>query len=64
MGVVYLDFTKALNVVSQSTLLEKMAAHGLDRCTLHWVKNLLGGQAQRVVVKGGWSLLVFKREQC
>ncbi|KAK4828086.1 hypothetical protein QYF61_023146 [Mycteria americana] len=33
-------------------LLEKLAAHGLDRHTLCWVKNWLGGQAQGVVVNG------------
>ncbi|PKU47357.1 rna-directed dna polymerase from mobile element jockey-like [Limosa lapponica baueri] len=33
-------------------LLEKLAAHGLDEHTLCWVKNLLGGQAQGVVVNG------------
>ncbi|KAK4806451.1 hypothetical protein QYF61_021343 [Mycteria americana] len=36
-------------------LLEKLAAHGLDRCTLHWVKNWLDGRAQRVVVNGVYS---------
>ncbi|KAK4819386.1 hypothetical protein QYF61_003657 [Mycteria americana] len=30
----------------------ELAAHGLDGCTLRWVKNWLGGQAQRVVVNG------------
>ncbi|GAB0200296.1 hypothetical protein GRJ2_002495000 [Grus japonensis] len=38
-------------------LLEKLAAQGLAGCTLRWVKNWLGGRAQRVVVKGvkpGW----------
>ncbi|KAK4820544.1 hypothetical protein QYF61_000694 [Mycteria americana] len=35
-----------------SILLENPAAHGLDRRTLHWVKNWLDGQAQRVVVNG------------
>ncbi|GAB0192643.1 hypothetical protein GRJ2_001729600 [Grus japonensis] len=34
------------------TLLEKLAAHDLDGCTLHWVKKWLEGQAQRVVVNG------------
>ncbi|KAK4816925.1 hypothetical protein QYF61_025421 [Mycteria americana] len=33
-------------------LLEKRPARGLDRHTLHWVKNWLDGQAQRVVVNG------------
>ncbi|KAK4826460.1 hypothetical protein QYF61_009187 [Mycteria americana] len=44
------------DMVSRKTwsgiLLEKLAAHGLDRCTLHWVKNWLDGRAQRVVVNG------------
>ncbi|KAK4809734.1 hypothetical protein QYF61_007102 [Mycteria americana] len=34
--VVYLDFSKALNTISHSILLEKLAAQGLDRCTLRW----------------------------
>ncbi|KAK4819842.1 LOW QUALITY PROTEIN: hypothetical protein QYF61_012987 [Mycteria americana] len=57
VGVVYLDFSKAFDTVSHSILLEKLAAHGLDRCTLRWVKIWLDGQAQRVVVNGvksGW----------
>ncbi|KAK4825594.1 LOW QUALITY PROTEIN: hypothetical protein QYF61_000683 [Mycteria americana] len=32
--------------------LQKLAAHGLDGCTVRQVKNWLDGQAQRVVVKG------------
>ncbi|KAK4832382.1 hypothetical protein QYF61_022237 [Mycteria americana] len=43
------------NVYLESTLLEKLAAHGLDRCTLRWVKNWLDGWAQRVVVNGVYS---------
>ncbi|PKU45105.1 rna-directed dna polymerase from mobile element jockey-like [Limosa lapponica baueri] len=49
---VYLDFSKAFDTVSHSILLEKLAAHGLDGNTLHWVKNWLEGQAQSVVVNG------------
>ncbi|KAF4798584.1 hypothetical protein TURU_062557 [Turdus rufiventris] len=30
----YLDYSKAFGTVSHSTLLEKLAAHGLDRSTL------------------------------
>ncbi|KAF4803678.1 hypothetical protein TURU_013884 [Turdus rufiventris] len=49
VGVVYLNFSKAFDTVSHSILLEKLAAHGLDRSTLCLVKNWL--DAQRVVVK-------------
>ncbi|KAK4824103.1 hypothetical protein QYF61_010623 [Mycteria americana] len=52
VDVAYLDFSKAFDMVSHSILLEKLAAHGLDGCTLHWVKNWLDGRAQRVVVNG------------
>ncbi|KAK4817476.1 hypothetical protein QYF61_015810 [Mycteria americana] len=55
VDVVYLDFSKVFDTVSHSILLEKLAAHGLDRCTLHWVKNRLDGRAQRVVVNGVYS---------
>jgi len=39
VDVIYLDFSKAFDTVSHTMLLEKLEAHGLDRCTLHWVKN-------------------------
>ncbi|KAK4828821.1 hypothetical protein QYF61_000878 [Mycteria americana] len=55
VDVVYLDISKAFDMVSHSILLEKLAAHGLDRWTLRWVKNWLDGRAQRVVVNGVYS---------
>ncbi|KAK4815724.1 hypothetical protein QYF61_006762 [Mycteria americana] len=55
VDVVDLDFSKAFDTVSHSILLEKLAAHGLDGCTLHWVKNWLDGRSQRVVVNGVYS---------
>ncbi|KAK4829760.1 hypothetical protein QYF61_006484 [Mycteria americana] len=55
VDVVYLDFSKAFDTVSHGILLEKLAAHGLDGCTLRWVKNWLDGRAQRVVVNGVYS---------
>lgn len=42
LEVVYLDFSKAFDTVSQSTPLDKLAVWGLDRSTLCWVKNWLG----------------------
>ncbi|KAK4823799.1 hypothetical protein QYF61_006521 [Mycteria americana] len=58
VDVVYLDFSKAFDTVSHSILLEKLAAHDLEGCTLCWVKIWLDGQAQRVVVnrvKSSWQ---------
>jgi len=52
VDVVYLDFSKAFDTAPHSILLEKPAVHGLDECTLRWIKNWLNGQAQRVVVNG------------
>ncbi|KAK4818042.1 hypothetical protein QYF61_004569 [Mycteria americana] len=42
VDVTYLDFSKAFDTVSHSFLLEKLAAHSVDGCTLRW----------RVVVNG------------
>jgi len=43
VDVIYLDFSKAFDTVPHSILLEKLVAHGLDGCTLCWIKNCLNG---------------------
>ena len=50
VDIVHLDFSKALDSISHSILMEKLADHGLERYTLCWVKNCLDGQAQIEVV--------------
>jgi len=48
---------RIFDIVPHSILLENLAAHGLDGCTLHWIKNWLNGRVQRVVVnrvKSSW----------
>ena len=57
VDVVYLDFSKAFDAVSHSILLGKLAARGLDRYTLCWVKIWLNVWAQKEVVNGVQSLL-------
>jgi len=39
VDVINLDFSKAFDTVPHSICPEKLAAHGLDGCTLHWIKN-------------------------
>jgi len=46
VDIVYLDFSKVFDTVSHRIRLEKLAARGLDRYTLCWVKNWLKGKAQ------------------
>ncbi|KAF4787884.1 RNA-directed DNA polymerase from mobile element jockey-like protein [Turdus rufiventris] len=55
VDVIYVDFSRALDTVSHSILMEKPASHGADGCTGWQVKHCLGGQAQRVLVNGAAS---------
>ena len=64
VDIVYLDFSKVFDTVSHTILLGKLAAHGMDRYTLGWVKNCLKSWAQRVVElnsAGDRSQVVFPR---
>jgi len=60
VDIIYLDFSKAFDTIPHSILLEKLAASGLDGCTLQWMKNWLNGRAQRGVngVKFSWQLVM------
>lgn len=57
VNIVHLNFSKASESTSHSTLLEKPAADDLDNCTVCWVKGWLDDQALRVVVNGIQSTL-------
>jgi len=41
VDVIHVDFGKAFDTVPHSISLEKLAARGLDGCTLRWIKNWL-----------------------
>jgi len=45
VDVIYLGFRMTFDTVPHSILLQKLAAHGLDGCTLRWLKNWLNGRA-------------------
>ena len=40
VDIVYLDFSKAFDMLPHSILVEKLAVHGLEGCTLHWAKTV------------------------
>ncbi|KAK4831256.1 hypothetical protein QYF61_016726 [Mycteria americana] len=59
MDIVYLDLSKAVDTVSHSLLLDKLARVG--RWSARWVGYWLTGLNQRVVIHGfysGWQLLI------
>lgn len=52
MDVVCLYFSQAFKGISHSTLLDELAAHGLDECIVLRVKNHLDSWAQSVLMNG------------
>jgi len=50
VDVVYLNFSKASNTVSNNILIEKLLVYGLDKQTVSWVESCLNDQDQRVVI--------------
>ncbi|CAM4529784.1 unnamed protein product [Lepidochelys kempii] len=54
VDVLFLDFSKAFDMVSHSILVSKLK-YGLDECTIRWVESWLDCRAQRVVINGSMS---------
>ncbi|GAB0178721.1 hypothetical protein GRJ2_000337400 [Grus japonensis] len=52
VDIVYLDFSKAFDTVSNMILIEKLLQYGLDEQTMRWTENCLNGQAHTVVISG------------
>ena len=52
VDVVYLDFSKAFDVVSHTILLEKLELLGFDPLVLGWIRSFLLGRTMSVSVSG------------
>jgi len=50
VDIVYLDFSKAFDTVSQNILKGKLRKCGLDERSVRWTENWLNGRTQRVVI--------------
>lgn len=52
VDIFYVNFSKVFDCIPHSIQLDKLTAHGLDGCTVHWIKKWLDGQAWGVMVNG------------
>ncbi|CAM5138787.1 unnamed protein product [Natator depressus] len=55
VDVLFLDFSKAFDMVSLSMLANKLKKYGLDEWTIRWIESWLDRQAQGVVINGSMS---------
>ncbi|CAM5135987.1 unnamed protein product [Eretmochelys imbricata] len=55
LDVLFLDCSKAFDMVSHSILASKLKKYGLDEWTIRWIESWLDHWAQQVVVNGTMS---------
>ncbi|CAM5105001.1 unnamed protein product [Natator depressus] len=55
VAVLFLDFSKAFDMVSHSILARKLKKYGLDEWTFRWIESWLDRWAQWVVINGSIS---------
>ena len=55
VDAVYLDFSKAFDVIVHELLLEKLASLGFDQNVLAWISSFVSGRTMRVAVGGECS---------
>ena len=52
MDVIYLDFCEASDMVPHHIFLSKLERCGFKEWIVRWIRNLLAGCSQTVVIKG------------
>ena len=60
VDIIYIDFSKAFDVVLHVRLTAKLKAYGIDGNLLKWIESYLVGRKQCVVVNGhssSWSII-------
>ena len=55
INVAYLDYRKAFDGVPYEILLIKLEGYGVKNSILSWIRNLLLGRSQRVVIDSAKS---------
>ncbi|CAM5105414.1 unnamed protein product [Natator depressus] len=55
VDVLFLDFSKAFDMVSHSILASKLKKYELDEWTIRWIESWLDCRAQQVVINGSMS---------
>ncbi|CAM4526279.1 unnamed protein product [Caretta caretta] len=55
VDMIYLNFSKAFDMVSHSILASKFKKYGLDEWTIRWIESWLDHRAQWVVINGSMS---------
>ena len=50
--LVLLDFSKAVDKVSRSKLIQKLHSYGISNTTLRWIQAFLGNRQEKIVIEG------------